>query len=131
MEHYSSQNECFAGDKKVANLMNTSGGRTTEVCVDDVVREMIAYRMLPDDRTLDVQTFPDLDVQSMRPMSRIVFGSKFVISARVADVCSEDAERRYYEDKVDCPAGLLWALAFHAGACVVGAACWSLHMLLR
>jgi hypothetical protein len=131
MEHYCLKQEHFADDKRVANLINKSERRTAEVCINDIVREMIEYRMLPDDRALGVQAFPDLDVHSMRPVSRSVLGSKFVATIRVADVYSEDPERPYREDKVDCPAGLWWALAFHAGACVVGAACWSLHMLLR
>jgi hypothetical protein len=101
------------------------------VRVEDVVREMIEYRMLPGVRTVDILTFPGIAEQSMRPVSCIVFGRESVASTRVAEACSEDLERRYYEDKFGCSRGLLWALVFHAGAFVVAAACWSLHTFLR
>jgi hypothetical protein len=131
MANYCLKHEFLTDDRKVANHNNTSEGGTTEVRVDDVVREMIAYRMLPDVRTVGIEDSPSLAEQAMRPTLRIVLESKSIVPMREAGVYCEKPERLYYEYKLGCSRGLLWALAFHTGTFVFVTVCWSLHMFLR
>ena len=64
----------------------------------------------------------------MRPELRIVRREASIVSINVADVCSDDPEQLYYEDKLGCARGVLFAFAFQAALVVVVAVCWKLFM---
>jgi hypothetical protein len=63
---------------------------------------------------MGIQAFPNLAEQSMRPELRIVRKQESIVSLNVADVCSDDPEQLYYEDKLGCARGVVFALAFQA-----------------
>ena len=65
----------------------------------------------------------------MRPELRIVRKADAIVSVNVAEVYSDSPEELYYEDKLGCARGVVFALAFQAGLVVVAAVCWKL--LLR
>lgn len=67
----------------------------------------------------------------MRPELRIVRRSEAIVSLHVADVCSDDPEQLYYEDKLGCARGVVWAFAFQAALVVAVAICWKLRFLLH
>lgn len=78
---------------------------------------------------MGVQAFPNIAGQSMRPELRIVRKAESIVSLNVADVCEDNPEQLYYEDKLGCARGIVFALAFQAALVVVIALCWKL--LLR
>ena len=47
----------------------------------------------------------------MRPELRIVRREASIVSLNVADVCSDDPEQLYYEDKLGCARGVVFAVA--------------------
>ncbi len=75
---------------------------------------------------MSVQTFPNLVEQSMRPELRIVRGAESIVSLKVADVCVDNPEQLYYEDKLGCARGIVFAFAFQGAMVAVAAACWKL-----
>ena len=77
---------------------------------------------------MGIQAFPNLAGQSMRPELRIVRKEESIVSLNVADVCSDDPEKIYYEDKLGCARGIVFALAFQAALVGVVALCWKLFI---
>ncbi len=78
---------------------------------------------------MSTQTFSLLTEQSLRPELRIVRKSEAIVSLNVAEVCSDNPEELYYEDKLGCARGVVFALAFQGAFVAVAAICWKL--LLR
>jgi hypothetical protein len=75
---------------------------------------------------MGLQAFPDLTGQSMRPELRIVRKAESIVSVNVADVCEDNPDQVYYEDKLGCARGIVFALAFQAALVGVVALCWKL-----
>lgn len=75
---------------------------------------------------MGIQAFPNLAGQSMRPELRIVRKDESIVSLNVADVCSDNPEQIYYEDKLGCARGIVFALAFQGALVAVVALCWKL-----
>ena len=73
---------------------------------------------------MGIQAFPNLAGQSMRPELRIVRKAESIVSLNVADVCSDDPEQLYYEDKLGCARGVVFALTFQLALVVLGTLCW-------
>ena len=73
---------------------------------------------------MGIQAFPNLAGQSMRPELRIVRKEESIVSLNVADVCSDDPEQIYYEDKLGCARGIVFAFAFQAALVAVAVLCW-------
>ena len=61
---------------------------------------------------MGIQAFPNFAEQSMRPELRIVRREESIVSLNVADVCSDDPEQLYYEDKLGCARGVVFAVTF-------------------
>ena len=80
---------------------------------------------------MGIQVFPNLTEQSMRPELRIVRRAESIVSLNVAEVCSNDPEQIYYEDKLGCARGVMWAFVFEAALIVAIAIFWKLHFLWR
>jgi hypothetical protein len=78
---------------------------------------------------MGMQAFPISAEQTMRPELRIVRKADSIVSVNVADVWSDNPEQLYYEDKLGCARGVVFALTFQAALIVVVAVCWKL--LLR
>jgi hypothetical protein len=66
--------------------------------------------------------------QTMRPELRIVRKAESIVALNVADVCADDPEHLYYEDKLGCARGVVFALAFQAALVVALALCWKLFL---
>ena len=64
----------------------------------------------------------------MRPELRIVRREASIVSINVADVCSDDPEQLYYEDKLGCARGVVFAFTFQAALVVLAALCWKFLM---
>jgi hypothetical protein len=77
---------------------------------------------------MGIQAFPNLAEQSMRPELRIVRRAESIVSLNVAEVCSDDPEQLYYEDKLGCARGVVFAFAFQTALVVVIAVCWKLFL---
>ena len=77
---------------------------------------------------MGLQAFPDLTGQSMRPELRIVRKAESIVSLNVADVCEDNPDQVYYEDKLGCARGIVFALAFQAALVGVVAFCWKLFV---
>jgi hypothetical protein len=77
---------------------------------------------------MSVQTLPNLAGQSMRPELRIVRKAESIVSLNVADVCSDNPEQVYYEDKLGCARGIVYALAFQGAVVAVATLCWRLFI---
>jgi len=77
---------------------------------------------------MGLQAFPDLTGQSMRPELRIVRRAESIVSLNVADVCEDNPDQIYYEDKLGCARGIVFALAFQAALVGVVALCWKLFI---
>jgi hypothetical protein len=75
---------------------------------------------------MGIQAFANIAGQSMRPELRIVRKAESIVSLNVADVCEDNPEQPYYEDKLGCARGIVFALAFQAALVVVIALCWKL-----
>ncbi len=60
----------------------------------------------------------------MRPELRIVRREASIVSLNVADVCSDDPEQLYYEDKLGCARGVVFAVTLQLVLVVVGTLCW-------
>jgi len=57
---------------------------------------------------------------------QIVRRAESIISLNVAEVCGDDPEQIYYEDKLGCARGVVFALVFQTALVVMVAACWKL-----
>ena len=77
---------------------------------------------------MGIQAFPNLAGQSMRPELRIVRKEQSIVSLNVADVCSDDPEQIYYEDKLGCARGIVFAFAFQAALVAVVVLCWKIFL---
>jgi hypothetical protein len=77
---------------------------------------------------MSVQTFPNLAGQAMRPELRIVRKAESIVSLNVAEVCSDNPEQVYYEDKLGCARGIVYAFAFQGAVVAVGTLCWKLFI---
>ena len=75
---------------------------------------------------MSTQTFSLLSEQSLRPELHIVRKAEAIVSLDVAEVCSDNPEELYYEDKLGCARGVVFALAFQAMFVVVAAVCWKM-----
>ena len=75
---------------------------------------------------MGIQAFPNLAEQSLRPELRIVRRAESIVSLNVADVCADNPDQLYYEDKLGCARGVVFAFAFQAVLVVVAAVCWKL-----
>ncbi len=75
---------------------------------------------------MGIQAFPNLAGQSMRPELRIVRKEESIVSLNVADVCADDPNQIYYEDKLGCARGIVFAFAFQAGLVAAAVLCWRL-----
>jgi hypothetical protein len=64
----------------------------------------------------------------MRPELRIVRKAESIVSLNVADVCSDNPEQFYYEDKLGCARGIVYALAFQGAVVAVATLCWKLFI---
>jgi hypothetical protein len=73
---------------------------------------------------MGIHAFPSLAGQSMRPELRIVRKEESIVSLNVVDVCSDDSEQIYYEDKLGCARGIVFAFAFQAALVAVAVLCW-------
>ena len=62
----------------------------------------------------------------MRPELRIVRKAESIVSLNVADVCEDNPEQLYFEDKLGCARGIVFALAFQAVVVIAIALCWKL-----
>ena len=74
---------------------------------------------------MGIQVIPNLAEQSMRPELRIVRRAESIVSLNVAEVYTGSSEE-YYEDKLGCARGVVFAIAFQAALVVVAAICWKL-----
>jgi hypothetical protein len=63
---------------------------------------------------MGIQAFPNLAGQSMRPELRIVRKAESIVSLNVADVCTDDPESFYYEDKLGCARGIRHCVVLEA-----------------
>jgi hypothetical protein len=77
---------------------------------------------------MGIQAFPILTEQQMRPELRIVRRAEAIVSLNVAEVCSDNPEQLYYEDKLGCARGVVFALAFQTALAVIGTICWKLFL---
>jgi hypothetical protein len=77
---------------------------------------------------MGMQVFPNLVEQSMRPELKIVRRANSIVSLNVADVSSTNPEEVYYEDKLGCARGVVFAVAFQAALVVLAAVCWKLFV---
>jgi hypothetical protein len=73
---------------------------------------------------MSVHTFPNLAGQSMRPELRVVRRAESIVSLKVADVCQDDPEQVYYEDKLGCARGIVYAFAFQGVLAAAATLCW-------
>ena len=75
---------------------------------------------------MGIQAFPNLVGQAMRPELRIVRRAESIVSLNVAEVCEDNPEQLYYEDRLGCAKGIVFALAFQVALVAVVALCWKL-----
>lgn len=57
---------------------------------------------------------------------RIVRRAESIVSLNVADVCTDNPEQLYYEDKLGCARGIVFAFAFQVALVGVAVLCWKL-----
>jgi len=62
----------------------------------------------------------------MRPELHIVRTAGSIVSLNVAEVWSDNPDQLYYEDKLGCARGIVFAFAFQAVLLLVAALCWKL-----
>ena len=60
----------------------------------------------------------------MRPELRVVRSAESIVSINVADVCADNPEQAYYEDKLGCARGIVYAFAFQGVLAAVATLCW-------
>lgn len=64
----------------------------------------------------------------MRPELRIVRKAESIVALNVADVCTDNPEQIYYEDKLGCARGIVYAFAFQGAMFAVATVCWKLFI---
>lgn len=64
----------------------------------------------------------------MRPELRIVRRAESIVALKVADVCTDDPEQLYYEDKLGCARGIVYAFAFQGVLAAIVILCWKLFI---
>jgi hypothetical protein len=64
----------------------------------------------------------------MRPELRIVRRAESIVSVNVAEVCTDNPEEVYYEDKLGCARGIVYAFAFQGALVLAATACWKLFV---
>jgi len=62
----------------------------------------------------------------MRPELRVVRRAESIVSLNVAEVCTDNPEQMYYEDKLGCARGIVYAFAFQGALVAVATVCWKL-----
>jgi hypothetical protein len=62
----------------------------------------------------------------MRPELRIVRREDAIVSLNVAEVCEANPEQTYYEDKLGCARGIVYAVAFQGTLLGVAMLAWRL-----
>jgi hypothetical protein len=77
---------------------------------------------------MSLQTFPVSAEQAMRPELRIVRKADNIVSVNVAEVYSDNPEEMYYEDKLGCARGVVFALGFQGALVVAAAVCYKLFL---
>lgn len=77
---------------------------------------------------MGIQAFSNLAEPALRPELRVVRRAENIVSLNVAEVCSDDPEQLYYEDKLGCARGVVFALIFQAALVAVAAVCWKLFL---
>ena len=77
---------------------------------------------------MGLQALPTLTGQAMRPELHVVRKAESIVSLNVADVCEDNPDQLYYEDKLGCARGIVFALAFQAALVGVVALCWKLFV---
>jgi hypothetical protein len=77
---------------------------------------------------MGVHTFPNLAGQPMRPELHIVRKAESIVSLNVAEVCQDNPEQTYYEDKLGCARGIVYAFAFQGALLGIGTLCYRLLM---
>jgi hypothetical protein len=75
---------------------------------------------------MGVHTFPNITGQTMRPELRIVRRADAIVSLNVAEVCEDAPEQTYYEDKLGCARGIVYALGFQGVLLGLGMLAWRL-----
>jgi len=75
---------------------------------------------------MSTQTFAILTEQSLRPELRIVRKAESIVALNVAEVSTQNPEELYYENKLGCARGVVFALAFQGAFVAVAAVCWKL-----
>jgi hypothetical protein len=68
---------------------------------------------------------PNLE-QTLRPELHIVRSANSIVSLNVAEVFADAPDQVYYEDKLGCARGIVFAFAFQAVLLIVAAVCWKL-----
>jgi hypothetical protein len=77
---------------------------------------------------MGVQVISNLAEPSLRPELRVVRKAENIVSLNVAEVFSDNPEQLYYEDKLGCARGVVFALIFQAGLVAVAALCWKIFL---
>jgi hypothetical protein len=75
---------------------------------------------------MGTQTFHNFAGQSMRSELRVVRKAESIASLNVADVCNDDSEQIYSEDKLGCARGIVYAIAFQIAIVAVPVLGWKL-----
>jgi hypothetical protein len=82
------------------------------------------HSVAKEETNMGVHTFPNLAGQSLRPELRIVRRADHIVSLNVAEVCEDNPEELYYEDKLGCARGIVYALGFQGVLLGAGMLCW-------
>jgi len=77
---------------------------------------------------MGVHTFPNIAGQTMRPELRIVRRAESIVSLNVAEVCQDNPDQVYYEDKLGCARGIVYAFGFQGVLLGVAMLCWRLYI---
>jgi hypothetical protein len=75
---------------------------------------------------MGVHTFPNITGQAMKSELRIVRREDSIVSLNVAEVCQDNPEQTYTEDKLGCARGIVFAFAFQGLLLGIGSVCWRL-----
>ncbi|MGC2399928.1 MAG: hypothetical protein WA510_09105 [Acidobacteriaceae bacterium] len=75
---------------------------------------------------MGVHTFPNITEQATRSELRIVRKADSIVSLNVAEVCQDNPDQSYYEDKLGCARGIVYAFAFQGLLMGIASLCWRL-----
>lgn len=131
LENYRLKPYASKDDERFAHPMNAVDGTSTTARTEDFARTSMDKRLEPCSNTAGSQAGRCLRGQLMWSMSRGVQGRDSVVCGDVADARVEDARPVYYESRLACARGLIWAAVFQISAAVAIAVCWELYSLLR